>query len=231
MKKSVECLAVLVLCALATGCAAPGSAICRTRVTGHLFDQAGLPLKNQQLDLLLPSQYGLAGLDARWGKPEDYGHRDQKATLATDDKGRFDHAFMPTTYSIAFWIFPPLGTIPRKPPEPYFYLKLPSQTNEFWVLWMKKEGLETKVIERGNRTPRDQSQLLPAAFSGKLIWEPHAEPRGYLVDVEMRLQTEAAKDGANNASQSAYKMTRADAGHFAAERGRSQRKHERDSET
>jgi hypothetical protein len=171
-------------------------------VSGRLFDQAGHPLKNQQIDVLLPNQYGLSGLDARWGKPEDYGHRDQKATLATDDTGRFEHAFMPTTYSIAFWLIPPLGPIPRKPPEPYFYLKLPSQTNEFWVLWMKKEGLETKLIERGNRTPLDQSGVLPADFTGKLIWEPEAEPRGYFVDFKMKLLPQTEKDGANKAIDS-----------------------------
>lgn len=197
MKKRIQRLALLALCAFASGCAAPGSAISRVRVTGRLVDSSGQPLAKQQVDVLLPSQYGLSGLDAKWGKSEDYGHHDQKATLATDDTGRFDHVFSPTTYSMVFWIIPPLGPIPRKPPEPYFYLKLPAQTDEFWVLWMQKTGLEAKLIEGGNSIPLDQSQIVPADFTGELIWESEANPRGYLVDFEMKLQPETDKNGAN----------------------------------
>ena len=67
---------------------------------------------------------------------------------------------------------------------------------------MKREGLETKLIERGNRTPLDQSQILPADFTGELIWENDAIPRGYLVDFEMKLLPKTNKNGANRAMDS-----------------------------
>jgi hypothetical protein len=156
----------------------------------------------QQIDLVLPRAYGLAGVDTRWGKPEDYGHHDQKATVTTDANGQFEYAFAATTYSVTFWLIPPLGPIPRKPPEPYFYLKLPVQMEEFWVLWMRKSGVKTRVIERGNRTALVQSQVAPAEFSGKLIWEGEALPGGYLVDFEMKLVSGTSENRANKATDS-----------------------------
>ena len=210
MKTQIQVLATLVLGILAGGCAAPSSGVVRVRVSGRIVDSLGQPAAQQQVDILLPSQYGLTGLDAVWGKPEDYGHRDQKARVTTDENGQFEHAFAPTTYSIVFWFIPPLGPIPRKPPDPYFYLKLPSQTNEFWVLWMRKYGLETRLIERGNRTPIEQSQFVPAEFSGELIWEgligegevSPISPRGYLVDFQMKLLSETDNVRANKAIDS-----------------------------
>lgn len=171
-----------------TGCAAPGSAITQLHVRGQIIDDKGQPAARETIVLMRPAAYGLAGLDAKWGKAEDYGHRDNVVSVKTDEDGKFEQAFAPNTYSVTFWILPPLGGFPRKPPYPFFCLRTPKQTNDFWSLWMKDSGLETRAIERGNRIPQVQSLAEPADFSGELIWEDKRTPKGYLVDFQMKMR-------------------------------------------
>jgi len=95
-KRSLFAISGFLLSLLLIGCAAPGSALTRPSVRGRLVDARGHGIQNRRIDLMLPSQYGLSGLDAVWGKPEDYGHKQQVATVQTDSDGRFSH--FPTDY-------------------------------------------------------------------------------------------------------------------------------------
>ncbi len=173
---------------LVPGCAAPGSAVTQVHIRGRMINARGEPVARQAVQLLLPASYGLAGLDARMGKPSRYGHKDQVVMVRTDPDGRIEHAFAETTYSIAFWLLPPLGPCPKKPPKPWVLLRTDRQTDDYWVLRMTDSGFEASVKVRGRSTLVKQSSHEPAAFSGNMYWQPNRNPRGYLVDFQMRLQ-------------------------------------------
>lgn len=201
MRKGIIILGVFMLCVLAGGCVFPGSGIGSVRINGRLLDASGQGIGNEQIHVLLSKEYGLAGLDAKWGKPEDYGHRDQRATLTTDNQGRFEHAFDATTYSVSYWLLPPLGPFPRKPPAPFFSLMLPAQRDEFWMVWMKKKGPEAKLVVKDAGKLLDQSQNVPTAFSGELIWEKKEDMRGYLVNLDIRLLPTTGEELASEADK------------------------------
>lgn len=168
MKQIVRITAIILLSALGAGCAAPGSGRVQVSIKGQLLDATHKPLSGQQVDLMLPKEYGLAGLDAVWGKPEDYGHLDQKTTVTTDSDGVFTHTFAPVSYSMLFWFIPPLGPIPKAPPDPYVFLHFPPNANEYWSVWARKSGLETRVAALQDGKWLQQSPTQPAVITGSL---------------------------------------------------------------
>ena len=116
-----------------SGCAAPGSSITQAGISGRIVDSQGRGIAGRQVEVGLPASYGLAGLDAVWSKPEDYGHRSAHARLQTDADGRFTYLFPPNTYSIALWLLPPLGVLPRQPPKPFIVIRTASISPDFFV--------------------------------------------------------------------------------------------------
>lgn len=156
----------LLLSLLLIGCAAPGSARTRPSVRGRLVDARGQGIPNRRLDLMLPSQYGLSGLDAVWGKPEDYGHKQQVATVQTDSDGRFSHVFPATTYSITFYILPPIGAIPRQPPKPFFALRTSSIQPDSYLIGANRDHLDYRIWDHNDGKLRpDVTQKITGTFT------------------------------------------------------------------
>ena len=156
----------LLLSLLLIGCAAPGSVLTQPSVRGRLVDARGHGIPNRRLDLMLPSQYGLSGLDAVWGKPEDYGHKQRVATVRTDSDGRFSHVFPSTTYSITFFLVPPLGAVPRQPPKPFFALRTSSIEPDSYLIGSNRGRLDYRVWDHSSGTLRpDVTQKITGTFT------------------------------------------------------------------
>jgi len=199
----IQIAATLGLLTFVTGCAAPGSGIVQIAVTGTLLDATSKPIAGRNIDLCLPKEYGLAGLDAKWGQPENYGHRDQKATVVTSSQGVFTNTFNPVSYSMVFWLLPPLGGFPRHPPEPFVFLRFPPVTNEYWSVWAKQEGFDNRVGVPDRAQWLPQSPTLPAKISGTLRQTTGTgNVPQYVVDMTVQLLGEGdQKTGANQAPE------------------------------
>ncbi len=180
MKKSFWALLVPLYCII-VGCVAPGSSLTRLRVQGEIVNQSENGVTNQEVTLGFAKQYGLAGLDAIWGKPESYGHHDQTITISTNENGIFDHTFDPTTYSISFWILPPIGVIPKNPPEPFFFLRIDDNPNEYYYIHADRDKISYKVISRYHKDKLDKSPSRPFTLSGELLEDKFDNFKGWLV--------------------------------------------------
>ena len=171
--------AVLVV-ASGGGCAAPGSALTQVELTGELRDRDGKPLAHRPLEICLPAGYGLRGLDARWGKPADYGHRDQWVTVITDGEGRFAHTFEPVSYSMLFWLVPPLGG--GRPPKPVIGLRSRLPAGEWFIVYVM--GDKTRALRWRENT--EQRTPLPGLVgTPALTFRKHAraKPAGWTTHV------------------------------------------------
>jgi len=190
---------VLALAALAalTGCAFPGSSLTQVEFRGRLVDEGGAPLVGEQLRLTLPAGYGLAGLDRTFGEPSDYGHRDQIAVVRTDTDGRFAHVFEPTTYSMSFFLLPPLGAIPGDPPAPAIYIRWPEHAPTMLVVQNDDDEIECWIYDPVAHERRaDSRETVVGAAS---LTEIHATDedakglRGWRLDVTIRGDSNGAK--------------------------------------
>lgn len=160
------CIPFLAALNLLSGCAAPGSSITRAALSGRIVDAQGHAVAGQQVEVMLPAQYGLAGLDAVWGQPEDYGHQTQRVTLQTDADGKFSCIFSPTTYSISFWIFPPLGTFPRQPPRPFVAMRIASRSPDIMVAGMDHGHFDYRVWDHATgKFRQDSSARLSGSYT------------------------------------------------------------------
>jgi len=129
-------------------CAIPGSGLTMVAVDGIIFDEKDNPDQNFAIEFILPAGYGLSGLDAYWGKPEDYGHTDQGCVLESDSLGRFKYSFEPTTYSISCLIIPPLGALPRYPPKPYIAFRFTDYPNQIYALRIDDDMVDYQIYDR-----------------------------------------------------------------------------------
>jgi len=169
------------------GCCFPGSAVTRVRVEGQFIDQQGKPLPDKNIILGFPKQYGLAGLDAIWGKPEDYGHRNQTSILTTDNNGYISTIFGPTTYSCSVCIFPPLGTLPKKPPYPAFKMRIgDGPPLEYYVITGNKNGIKAIVLSGFVKGPLDKSIDAPAEVTGELVEETFNNWVGWIIKFKLK---------------------------------------------
>lgn len=160
------------------GCAAPGSALTRSSIRGKLVDRRSQPVSCQEVEVSLPSSYGLQGLDSAMGKPEDYGHSDETAVLRTDRNGEFHHLFQVRTRSIAFFFLPPLGPVPRRPPRPYFEIRTPR--DRYLVGWNRDHfdyRAEASAKSPGHSTGRISGTYVPRESEGIDGWECMIEIR------------------------------------------------------
>jgi hypothetical protein len=178
-----RCIAVLLAClagALAGGCVAPGSAMTQVELRGQLLDESGAPMAYRPLQVCLPAAYGLRGLDAAWGEPADYGHRDQWAQLTTDAEGRFVHRFEPMTYSMMYWLLPPLGA--GKPPKPVVGLRSRLASGEWFLVYL--DGNKSRAVRwregTSERTPVPGGTTAPVVTYRKGTRD---DPHGWTSDV------------------------------------------------
>jgi len=147
---------------LLVGCAAPGSSITRHCIRGTVVDSLGRGVPGQRVVIVLPASYGLGGLDTYFGRPEDYGHHDQRAMLTTDGSGNFCHLFDPCAYHITFFLLPPLGPFPRRPPKPVYGVHLSPCT---YVVGYDRDHFDYRIIPASGPPERDPSQRVSGSYA------------------------------------------------------------------
>ena len=185
MPQDIRIPFVLLGCLIAsalTGCAAPGSAVTQVEFAGKLTDTTGRSLAYTPVQICLPAGYGLAGLDAAWGAPKDYGHADQWVSLTTDANGQFSHRFEPVTYSVTHWLFPPLGPTPKKPPKPVVGLRTRLASGEWFIVYA--EGDSSRAL-RWREGTQDRTPLPKAVSKPVLAFRPASDdtPAGWTTEV------------------------------------------------
>lgn len=132
----------------AEGCTVPVSRTAAISVSGELRSASGQPLPGKKVEITLPSDYGLNETDLTYGAASSYGHQNQQAVIMTDVLGSFAHAFHPVSYSTAFWVLPPLGSFPRKPPAPFFYVRLLDDPEQIYGIIVKPEETLYRVYKQ-----------------------------------------------------------------------------------
>lgn len=186
MKKNLFAIPCLLCFVTFIGCAAPGSSITRVRIQGEICDQNDKPIAAKQVKLGLSKNYGLAGMDAIMGKPENYGHKDQDLTVETDNNGVFEHTFEPTTYSTSFWMIPPLGMRPQIPPQPYFFIRFYDIENEYYCIYQENEKITYRPISNVQTTDASKKKSKPFEISGVYIEEKFDNFKGWFVKFKLK---------------------------------------------
>ncbi len=175
----MKSVAMATLATLCIGCVAPGSAIGNLSVRGRLATEAGESLPGREVELVLPAEYGLDGLELVLSKPEDFGHTDQRLSTTSDAGGnfRFD---LEIIYHMNFWLIPPLGGFPRQPPPPFILLRLRDLPNEYYAIqtW---DGRYKVLSLEGAEIPESSVSRIRAHAEE----DPTAEVRGTAVVVEI----------------------------------------------
>lgn len=103
-------------------------------MSGQLVDPSGNAIANEEVQLVLPAAYGLGGLDLVFNEPSDFGREDKLFDLVTDSEGRFEQDLGTQVYHMSFWILPPLGGFPRRPPAPFVLLRFPDRGEEIYAI-------------------------------------------------------------------------------------------------
>src|SRR6266403_252509 len=74
--------------------------------------------------------------------------------------------FPPTTYSITFFLFPPLGATPRQPPKPFFALRTPSIQPDSYLIGSNRDHLDYRIWDHSSGTLRpDLTQKVTGTFT------------------------------------------------------------------
>jgi hypothetical protein len=139
-------------------CGAPGSRYTRLAIYGHISNNSGHG-KTQEMELILPAQYGLTGFDAKVGKPESYGHQKQDTIVFPDVLGNFEHQFKPVVYSAVFMIIPPLGFLPKYGPQPFFGIKSDRNSPYIYIIAFHRKQFEYKVFDTRKDTIIDNKDV------------------------------------------------------------------------
>ncbi|WP_445772774.1 hypothetical protein [Shewanella sp.] len=116
------------------GCVAPGSAIGNLKISGSVVSSADKPVANKQIEFMLPAAYGLGGLDLLMNSPEDFGYTDHRFVAKTDENGNFEVNLGERIYHISFWLLPPLGGFPSRPPAPFLFARFPDSESEYYAI-------------------------------------------------------------------------------------------------
>lgn len=119
---------------LLEGCAAPGSAVGKLKIQGALIDTDNRPIANKEIEFILPAAYGLGGLDLVMESPNDFGHKEQRLKVTTDENGNFETDLGKHVYHITFWLLPPLGVFPSRPPAPFVFARFPDNSTEYYAI-------------------------------------------------------------------------------------------------
>jgi hypothetical protein len=181
---------VLATCcaALITGCTIPSSSATHVSVSGQVFSTGGEPLVGKRIELILPAEYGLSELDTSHGRPEEFGHQAQRVVVVTDSLGSFSYSFAPVTYTTPFWFLPPMGTLFKHPPEPFFVLRFAENSDydeSYSVLVKEKDTVY--AIRRDPQSSR-LSKVTPKSveITGKLYPDKRGETCGWIADIRLK---------------------------------------------
>ena len=123
------------LAALAAGCALPSRSVGHVSLLGSLESAAKQPLANREVAVMVPAEYGLGAVDLRFPNSTDtLLHQDENYKAVTDANGKFEIDLGDRDYNTNFWLLPPLGRLPRRPPPVYFRLQVPSIPGERYAV-------------------------------------------------------------------------------------------------
>jgi hypothetical protein len=143
---SLKFLVFILLIVFHFNCGAPGSRYTRLAIYGHINNN-DVPNKIQEIEVILPAQYGLTGFDAKVGKQELYGHNKQDTIVFPDAQGNFEHQFKPVVFSAVFMIIPPLGFLPKYGPQPFFGIKSDRNSPYIYIIAFHRKQFEYKVFD------------------------------------------------------------------------------------
>jgi len=178
---------LVAVCALAlhTACVSDGSNVAELVIRGRVLTESGAPVANEQVNVLLPAEYGLGGLDGfdRAVKlPGDISHADTKLMATTDAEGVFELALGAQLYHVNVWLLPPLGALPTRPPAPFLLVQLARAADEYYAV-QTSSGAFRVFGEDGQERPAEE-----CALSRLEAWsEPEAagSPAGTIAHVEL----------------------------------------------
>ena len=134
MNRRFICIGLLLALLVLNGCAAPGSAIGGLRIQGSVVSESDNPIPNKEIEFMLPAAYGLGGLDLVMNSPEDFGHKDYRLKVITDQDGNFEADLGEHVYHMTFWLLPPLGGFPKRPPAPFLFVRFPENDTEYYAI-------------------------------------------------------------------------------------------------
>ncbi len=178
-------LLLVVVGFISAGCVAPGSSIGRISVAGEIVSKNGEPVPNEKIEIVLPAAYGLGGLDKYFGEPEDYGNRTQTYDLTTGPNGKFAQPLGEHVYHISFWLLPPLGGFPRRPPPPFLLIRLPDRGDEVYAI--ETWSGEFKVLDISGEELEASSSML-FDFESRVTDEDSEEFRGTRAILSMTIR-------------------------------------------
>ena len=187
----VRSFASSVLAVLLAGCVAPGSAIGTLSVRGHLAAESGQPLADREVQLILPAEYGLGGLDLVLNKPEDFGHADRSFSTRSDAAGNFRFDLGQTVYHMDVWLIPPLGGFPRRPPPPFVFLRF-HQLSEYYAI--ETASGRYKVFEL-NGTEMALTESAVSQVAAHAEKDATAELRGTVAVIELLFRHHSSEQG------------------------------------
>ncbi len=194
LKHTVQLTCSFFLLTLMSACALPGSSATHVSIAGELLGPQGEPIPGQQIEIILPAEYGLSDIDLSHGTPEEYHHHAQRALVTTDALGSFAHSFAPVTYSTRFWLLPPAGSFFKEPPEPGFFVRLLPNADEFYSVVVKKNNETIFAIHRAPETPR-LSPVTPKtiAIDGKLLPDQRGKSHGWIATLQLKRLTDFSR--------------------------------------
>jgi hypothetical protein len=101
-------------------------------------------------------------MDRSFGQPGEGGGHGRGVTLTTDRDGGFRYDFAPTPYSIAYFVFPPIGAVPGKPPLPIIGIRDGAQA--YWV-GSDHHRFDYRIISPSGSAERDSAQRITGAYA------------------------------------------------------------------
>ena len=176
---------VLFSIAALSSCAFPKKSITGINISGQLLAPSGAPLRNQKIELTLPVGYGLNDIDRDFVEEEEAVLPRESKVVQTDALGSFSHSFRPVPYSAAFWILPPIGSVPKSPPRPHIYLRVLSDPEVVYSVLIKEDEVIYSAYDE--KRPPNDNQILspPMRMSGKLIEDERGELFNWIADLKL----------------------------------------------
>jgi hypothetical protein len=137
--------------------------------------------------LLVRGQFGGAGTTTIERTPIAVyfcNDKSQGVAIETDADGRF-HKNLRYFSGGAFWIFPPLGDLPRQtPPPPDICVSFPSEPGGYYSISMSRKSTRWNFLDKITGRPADRSVLVPTLIEIDL---EETNKRENLNDWELRI--------------------------------------------
>ena len=187
MNRRSICIGLLLALLVLNGCAAPGSAIGSLKIQGSLVSDSDNPIPNEEIEFMLPAAYGLGGLDLVMNSPEDFGHTDHRFKVTTDQDGNFEADLGERVYHMTFWLLPPLGGFPKRPPAPFLFVRFSENDTEYYAV-QTHDGRFKIYNYSGKELPLSESEL--GGLSAFNIEGSHPEYRETVGVIKLKVKTE-----------------------------------------